>query len=237
MKLPYSERLRVTASLVPACAAAADIGCDHGYLGIRLLLQNRCRHVICSDLRPGPLSSAEENARRFGVHEEMTFVCADGLSGIRPGSAEVLIFAGMGGDLIRLLLDAAPWVKDPGLTLVLQPQSGVPDLREYLAAEGFRIFREVPLVDAGFLYAAMQVRFTGEKSVLSPGRRYVSEAMLRERNEAVLPYLDRMLRSAERSAESLRRTDSAPERLRLFEETARELQQMRDDYVNSSEHS
>ena len=237
MKLPYSERLCVTASLVPPCFSAADIGCDHGYLGIRLLLEEKCRHVICSDLRPGPLSSAEENARRFGLQEKMTFVCADGLSGITPGSVEVLIFAGMGGDLIRLILEAAPWVKNPALTLVLQPQSGVPDLREYLAAEGFAILREVPLVDAGFLYAAMQVRFTGEKRTLSPGRRYVSDAMLHEKNETVLPYLERMLRSAERSAESLRKTDSAPDRRRLFEETALELRQMRDDYVNSSEHS
>ena len=36
MKLPISRRLLLCAALVPPGARVADVGCDHGYLGIHL---------------------------------------------------------------------------------------------------------------------------------------------------------------------------------------------------------
>ena len=60
MKLPISKRLLCCASMVPPDARVADIGTDHGYLGIHLLQAGISPHVIACDLRKGPL----ENARR-----------------------------------------------------------------------------------------------------------------------------------------------------------------------------
>ena len=45
MKLPISARLSACAAMVPAGSAVADVGCDHGYLGISLLTENRVRKV------------------------------------------------------------------------------------------------------------------------------------------------------------------------------------------------
>ena len=71
VRLPVSARLDCCAGLVPQGARAADIGADHGYLGISLLLSGRAGFVHASELREQPLRRAMENALRFGVADRV----------------------------------------------------------------------------------------------------------------------------------------------------------------------
>ena len=66
-KIPISKRLLCCAELVPPCGTVADVGTDHGYLGIYLLQSGRCARVIAVDLREKPLASARANAAAFGI--------------------------------------------------------------------------------------------------------------------------------------------------------------------------
>ena len=79
MKLPISKRLLCCASMVPLGARVADVGTDHGYLGIHLLQSGISPHVIACDLRKGPLENARRNARQFGAQNAMEFRLSDGL--------------------------------------------------------------------------------------------------------------------------------------------------------------
>ena len=142
MKLPISRRLIACADLVPPCHTAADVGTDHGYLAIRLLQEGRCARVIASDLREQPLATARANAHRFGTADRMDFIQSDGLHNLKPGSFQVLILAGMGGDLMTRILADAPWLDDPAYTLILQPQSAANDLRRWLGEHRFGIEQE-----------------------------------------------------------------------------------------------
>ena len=72
MKL--SPRLAAVAGLVPMGARVADIGCDHGYLGIWLLQQGIATSVIAADVNQGPLDSAFRNAHKFGVSDKISFI-------------------------------------------------------------------------------------------------------------------------------------------------------------------
>ena len=112
-KLPISARLRCCAGQVPQGARVADVGADHGYLGIELLRSGRCAFVHASDLRAQPLQRARENARRFGTLERMRFSQADGLAAVAPTSVDTVLCAGMGGDLIARIVEDAPWLRDP----------------------------------------------------------------------------------------------------------------------------
>lgn len=127
---------------MPQGARAADIGADHGYLGISLLLSGRAGFVHASELREQPLRRAMENALRFGVADRMRFSRADGLDAIDPNEVDTIVCAGMGGDLIAQILDRCRWVRDPRYTLILQPQSSGNDLRRKLARMGFTIEQE-----------------------------------------------------------------------------------------------
>lgn len=193
MKVPISKRLLCCAAEVPQGAKAADVGCDHGYLGIYLLLSGRASFVHASDLREMPIRKAMQNALRFGVADKMRFSRADGLRAVEPGSVDTVVCAGMGGDLIAQIIEAAPWVKE-NCTLILQPQSSGNDLRRYLGERGYSILKERLVQDGGFLYAVMTVRFGGG-TPLSPGRQYASDALLSSGDPLLAPYLTRIERS------------------------------------------
>ncbi len=144
---PLSHRLLACCRLIHPGDRVADIGCDHGYLGIYLLLNNVASQVIAADLREGPLSSAIANAEKYGVREKIRFYLSDGVKNI-PRDFDTMVCAGMGGDTIRLILEAAPWLKDPSYRLILQCQSHRPELRKYLYEQGFSITREILAKDS-----------------------------------------------------------------------------------------
>ena len=62
MKLPISQRLLACCAFVHPGDRVADIGCDHGYLGIHLLTNGIASSVIAADIRESPLQSAIRNA-------------------------------------------------------------------------------------------------------------------------------------------------------------------------------
>ena len=118
----------------------ADVGCDHGYLGIHLLLENIASSVIAADINEGPLQSAMKNAEKFDVKDRMTFYLSDGVRNI-PRDFDTLVCAGMGADTMISILQAAPWLKNSKYRLILQCQSRRPELRKYLYEQGFSIQR------------------------------------------------------------------------------------------------
>ncbi len=195
MKLPISKRLLCCAEEVPQGAKVADVGCDHGYLGIYLLQSGKASFVHASDLREMPLQKAMQNAVRFGVADKMRFSRADGLKAVKAASVDTVVCAGMGGDLIARIIEEAPWVRE-NCTLILQPQSSGNDLRRYLGERGFSILKERLVQDGGFLYAVMTVRYGGG-TPLSPGRQYASDALLSSNDPLLAPYLSRIARSLE----------------------------------------
>lgn len=123
MKIPISKRLLLCAQLVPPGARVADIGTDHGYLGLYLLQNGLAAHVLAADLRPQPLQTAKLHAAKFGFAGQMEFRLSDGLAEIGPDEADTIVCAGMGGDLIVEILSACPWLHKKNYTLILQPQS------------------------------------------------------------------------------------------------------------------
>lgn len=232
MKLPISQRLLCCAALVPQGARVADIGCDHGYLAIHLLQTGRASFVHACDLREKPLEKAKENARRFGVAENIRFSCADGLTAVAPGEVDTVVCAGMGGDLIAQILAAASWTRDAACRLILQPQSSGQDLRRTLALWGFSIKEERLVEDGGFLYYVIVVRFGGAVA-LTPGEQYCSPALLSSGDPLLPAYLDRVERALDLTVEGLRRAKGPEgEDKRDYYETAlREIRAMKEEIL------
>ena len=168
MKLELTPRLALLAAWVPPGARLIDVGTDHGYLPAWLIQNGQIEEALASDLRPGPLSRAEDTARRCGVEGKMRLRLCPGLSAIRPEEGDTIAIAGMGGENIAMILSAAPWTADGQHTLLLQPQSRSEALRRFLQDRGYRIFREQLVWDRGILYPVLEAR--GGEMRLDPGR-------------------------------------------------------------------
>lgn len=233
MKIPISKRLLCCTSMIRPGARVADVGCDHGYLGIYLLQQGIASFVAAMDLRPEPLEKARQNAARFQTADRMSFAVCDGLSAVGKGFVDTVVCAGMGGDTISGILEDCNWAKDPEITWILQPQSSGNDLRRWLGAHEYRILRETLVRDGGFLYSVMEVRFGGGEP-LTPGRQYVSEQLLENDPELVREYLERVIRGIRRAVEGLARakTDEEAARRVYYETALQEVLEMEAAYEN-----
>ena len=156
MKLPLSNRLLACCGFVHSNDRVADIGCDHGYLGIHLLQSGIASSVIESDINEKPLRCAMENAVKFGVMDRISFCLSDGVRRL-PRDFDCMVCAGMGADTMISILEAAPWLQSDRYRLILQCQSKRPELRKYLASKGFSISRETLAQDGKFIYPVTEV--------------------------------------------------------------------------------
>ena len=187
MKIPLSDRLRACCNFITPGDRVADVGCDHGYLGIWLLTKGIASRVIASDVREGPLQSAMRNARKFGTADKMSFHLSDGVRNI-PRDFDTLVCAGMGGDTMISILEAASWLQNKQYRLVLQCQSKTPLLRNWLSENGWRIAEESVLRDGKFLYTVMEVHWAPEYLRLTPAQTYFPPALLESASEALPDY-------------------------------------------------
>ena len=177
MKLPLSDRLLACASHLCHGVRVADIGCDHGYLGIHLLKNCNAKSIIAADINEGPLQSAMRNAEKYGVAGKMTFHLSDGAKNI-PRDFDALVCAGMGADTMIHILEDAPWLRSKQYYLVLQCQSKTPMLRRYLSDTGWSIVEESIVQDGKFLYTIMEVVWQPGYP-LTPGQCHFPPALLK----------------------------------------------------------
>ena len=177
MKLPISDRLLACCRFIQSGDRVADVGCDHGYLGIHLLKNNIASHVIASDINERPLNAAIFNSEKYGVRDRMQFFLSDGVKSI-PRDFDAMVCAGMGGDTMISILEAAPWLKEGNYRLILQCQSKRPELRRYLGENGWFIREESVLRDGKFLYTVMEVIYMPGME-LTPGGCHFPPALLK----------------------------------------------------------
>ena len=192
MKLPLSSRLSACADFVPRGYRVADIGCDHGYLGIHLLREGIATEVIASDINQGPLDSARRNGEKYGVGDKMSFYLSNGAQAI-PREFDVMVCAGMVGDTMISILEDAPWLKSERYTLILQCQSKTPKLRAFLTENGWCIGEEAVLRDGRFLYTVMKARYEPDCPRLTEAECYFPPVLLEHPGQELTEYYSRIV--------------------------------------------
>ena len=174
-------RLQRLAQMVEPGTRLADIGTDHAYLPIWLVQAGLIDFVIASDIRKGPIENAKANVQKAGLAKQISVRLGPGLATVKKeDKIETVVIAGMGGDLIRSILDEAPLFPK----LVLQPNIGEPGLRAWLADHGYRINQEDLLFDKGHSYELLQAFLTDEKQSLTEKELLFGPEILRHTGPA-----------------------------------------------------
>lgn len=224
--MELSARLKAVADWVPAGAAFADVGTDHAFLPVWLLLEGRIQSAVAADLRPGPLASARRTAEQYGVTERMSFRLCDGLTGVQPQEADVIAIAGMGGETIAAILEAAPWTRKAGKKLLLQPMTSLPELRTYLQQNGCQIQRERVVQEEKRLYTVWEAA-AGDMPVLTPGEQYGGRPDTWVIEPVRLHYIDALLKKLRKEQAGVERSTKPEDQSRraFLRQAIEELEQ------------
>ena len=223
MKVPLSDRLMACCNFICAGDRVADIGTDHGYLGIWLLQQGRARSVIAADIVPGPLSAAKANAEKYGFSNRMEFCLSDGVQSV-PQDFDVMVCAGMGADTIMSIIHhSAEWLKDSRYRLILQCQSKRPELRQWLYDEGFRINRETLAKDGKFVYSIMEVVYDPGHGI-TPAQTYITPQLLEDQHSLLPEYYERVRHGVELTIFGMKRAND--DQLPIYEAILSDLKKM-----------
>lgn len=161
MIMKLDLRLTMVASLVRPGKPLADIGTDHAFVPVFLILNDIIPSAYACDIKVGPLDNAKKTIDEYDLNDKVTPILSDGLIEV-PHDVNDFVIAGMGGELIAKILSDSPWVKEVGNHFVLQPQTHAEDLRQYLFGAGFEILKEDVVKDKRHLYLAMEVVYTGK---------------------------------------------------------------------------
>ena len=222
MKIHLSPRLqRIADFALPGCTAV-DVGTDHAYIPIWLLQNGISKTAFATDLRPGPLANARRDAEAAGVADALTLLLCDGLALCPPDAVDTVIIAGMGGETIMGILEAAPWAKEK--RLILQPQTKYFELKAFLAEQGMRIGDASLAYDTGRIYRVWLVE-AGE----STDTGWVETPLIEQRDPLLKPYLEDRIKRLRKQINGQERA-AAPDA-----DLLRELHSELDEYLSIHE--
>ena len=202
IKPNLSPRLQICARFAAGADTLCDVGTDHGYLPIRLLLDGKIRRAVAADIRRGPLDSAARHAREAGCEDSMRFELADGLGFPGANECDAVVCAGMGGETIMGILSRAPWTKN-GARLILQPQSKLDELCLWLRENGYGIADAALAAEGKRLYVAMLCR-GGRSDAL-----YAEDALLSRDDELLPAWIKSRSERLERALTGMSKGESA----------------------------
>ena len=227
--MELSPRLAAIAGRVPPGSRLADIGTDHAYLPAYLILEGTIPSAVASDVNRGPLDRGRETARLAGVEEKIDFRLSDGLKGLGEDEADVIIIAGMGGELISRILSDAPWTK--GKLLLLQPMTAQPELRRWLNGNDYRIERETVVREGQKLYVILTVR-GGADEPYSIGELWAGRQRRGESVPLRLDYLEDLLRRRRKALAGMERGSVSSEALENERTLIAQLEQLREEWIS-----
>ena len=217
-------RLKLIAELVPECEVLADVGTDHGYIPIYCVQNGMCNRAIAMDVNPLPLDRADAHIKKYDLDKFISTRLSDGVQQLSPDEADVIVIAGMGGQLIMNILDAGADIITEDTYLILQPMLAAKELREFLADNGYDICGEYVCREENKFYNIITAK--RGKNEFSDYDIYIGKNLSQNSPEVYKDYLEYKIRVNEKILSGLKQSSvEDTERISLVE---RELKYFRE---------
>lgn len=189
--MQLSKRLSTVASMVTAGNRLADVGTDHGYVPIYLYENKKISGAIAMDVNKGPLERADLHIAEAGLKNVIETRLSDGLAALKPGEADSVLIAGMGGPLMIRILSAFPETTKSLKELILQPQSEVAEVRAWLDEQGYEIVEEHMVFEEGKYYPMFKAVKNQERRELSVQEYRFGRLEVLQEPEVLRAFLER----------------------------------------------
>ena len=182
----------MVAHAVEPCGSVFDTGSDHAFVPVYLVMNGTCRTAVASDVKDGPLRVSGRNIRRFGLSEEIKVEKGYGIE--NAGGHDCIVIAGMGGQLIRDILERNPSIAEEAGQLVLQPMNAPEKLRKYLWDSGYGIYYESLCSEKHKVYNVICARYMGLAEKYENWQLHSSKYLVEHRHPLIPGYLAPKLR-------------------------------------------
>jgi len=186
-----TERLLKIAQLVEY-KTVADIGTDHAKLPVYLINNRICNKVIASDVADGPVKACESTVSRYQLKEFIHIRKGNGLDTLSVGEVETIVIAGMGGDLISEILQNGDQVAKKAKEIILQPMTHIPQLRQFLKNNNYKIIEELLVKENNKIYTIIKVTH-GKNQYVDEIDFIVSPLLMKKKDEILVEYILKLL--------------------------------------------
>lgn len=202
-----SKRLETVGRFVPEAARLADIGSDHAYLPVALMIKGKIDFAIAGEVVKGPFESAKRQVMKNGLSERIEVRLANGLEAIeKDDQISAITIAGMGGSLIRDILESGR--QNQRLSgeerLILQPNIGEKTLRTWLKENNYQIIAEEIIEENKKIYEIIVAEKKEQPIDYSEKELMFGPFLLEEKNAAFSAKWQRELKQREVILEQLK---------------------------------
>lgn len=138
MKL--SKRLNTIYNKIDKTKNIIDVGCDHGLIDIKYVLETSNK-AVATDISENAINSAKSNALKENVLDKIDFIVTNGLDNIKLNNEDIII-SGMGSNTIVNILN-----KNITNRLIISTHKDIPYLRRKLVDYNYKIESETAIFD------------------------------------------------------------------------------------------
>ncbi len=204
--MELSRRLQAVADLVSVGLVVADVGTDHGYIPIYLIETGKCKKAFAMDVNRGPLLRANEHIAEHGLEDKIETRLSDGVKQLKVAECEAVVIAGMGGALTIKILEEGRSVFQSLREFILQPQSELHKVREYLLEQGYCIVAEDMVQEDGKFYPMMKVINGASDAYHTVEFRY-GKFLLSEKHPVLKTFLEKEKQTKKMILQNLQKED------------------------------
>ena len=221
-----SNRLEKISNMITEVESVVDVGTDHAYVPIYLVNNNIIKRAIASDINKGPVKKAEDNVSRYNLQSKIECRLGGGLTTIKPYEVEAGIIAGMGGNLIRDIIEERMNVFKSLKYLIVQPVQNPEVLREYIYNNEIEIVDEAVIKEDNKFYEILKIRYSGEEQKIDPIYYEISKILVERKDPTMKEYLEFKLRKYNSICSTLtQNTESAIKRKKELYENIKKIEE------------
>lgn len=194
--MELSKRLQAVADLVSDGVVVADVGTDHGYIPIYLIEAGKCAKAFAMDINKGPLLRAQEHIAEHGLAERIRVRQSDGVKALSQGECDCVVVAGMGGALATKIMEEGEEIFRNLKEFVLQPQSELTKVRQYLWEQEYCVIAEDMVLEDGKFYPMMKVS-NGKSTPYSLIELRYGKKLLEQNHPVLRAFLEKEVQTKE----------------------------------------
>ena len=208
-----SLRLKEICDLVDYNSIVADIGTDHGIIPIELSKKSISKKIIATDISKNSLEKLEQKLlyNNNNIANIDTRV-SDGLDCIEEFEVDTIIISGMGGILIKEILEKNLHIAKTANYLILSPNNSLDILRKFLFKNNFVIDKESDVIENKKYYQIIKVK-RGKDFYNSDLEFLYGKELIKNKSENLKIYLESELKKYSIIIEKIKKESNTNSRI------------------------